>query len=451
MLSKFIRAGILAGLVWAAAFEGFIRPPRIPVSYPLMPPHNQLPVSGPADGKTQTIKLAMPIAVPALNRASRKDTSYILRKVKEWREAAINHNPGIADAAATAISDWETEEMETVLDFITELASRSKKTIRRTIVKAPIQSRLLLTKQEVEQGDLNRLLKQGAMLHTDIALLDMDTPNDTGSGKLFGAFIDGQIFLIHGKVHWNYARRLIRSVSPSPSKDPMVRQWYIATTAHMQSQRHNAYASANIESALEIFPSDYRILFYAGALHETWASPLNQNIRLPPRSEVSFGSMEQELKRARKSYQKAIESNSNFAEGHLRLGRILGLLGIPYQAIAALHTAEMLIEDPQLSYYISLYLGREYEVISSREKAMEHYKRAATLYPAAQSPILALSQLAHSDNDTEHALDNIQRVFELPRHDSHNDDPLWAYDLSHVRDADVLIEEMHRMFGELAR
>jgi tetratricopeptide (TPR) repeat protein len=231
----------------------------------------------------------------------------------------------------------------------------------------------------------------------------------------------------------------------------MVRQWFIATTAYMQANRLLGYARQNLKYALHRFPADSRILFFAGVLHETWASPMHQNVVVPLEVKVSYGSEESELKQALQFFKKASAADPNFAEAHLRLGRVLGLLGHHNQAVAELQRAAASIKDPQLLFYASLFLGREFAALSRRSEARDQYERAAMLYPAAQSPLLALSQLARSGDDLEGARLSLERSFAVPRKDPWKDDPWWIYDLAHVRDADALIADMHRMFGGLSQ
>jgi tetratricopeptide (TPR) repeat protein len=379
------------------------------------------------------------------------DTGYLLQKIKDWREASVSHEPGLPDDAVVSVGKWDPNDVEIVIDYITELASKSEKTVQRTIARAPIRTRLGLTGEEVQKGNLNRILKQGALLHTDIELLNLEISRRLDLNNMYWAFDDGRLQPRPKKLHWEFARRLIDAISPSPSKDPMAKQWYVATTAYMLSLRHLAYARNNIDSALKKYPSDSRILLYAGALHETWASPVSQNIQLPPNREPAFESKEKELKQARELYQKAIEADPDFAEAHLRLGRVLGLLGYPPQAIVELRHAAALSQDQQLSYYASLYLGYEFEMISHFKEARDQYKRASMLYPSAQSPLLALSHLSLSEDNTADAIEFIQGVFSLPLKDPEKDDPLWIYDLSYVRDTVELIKNMHDMVGELPR
>jgi hypothetical protein len=65
--------------------------------------------------------------------------------------------------------------------------------------------------------------------------------------------------------------------------------------------------------------------------------------------------------------------------------------------------------------------------------------------------LLALSHLARTGGNAKDAHLDMQRVFALPHTDHWNDDPWWTYDLAHVRDADTLVAQMHKMFGDLPR
>ena len=373
--------------------------------------------------------------------------AYQLEKVKEWQTLAAQHSSGMPDASAVAVGGWHTQDVEIVLDYVTKLASQPKRAIQRALSKTRLQRLFDLTDQEAQQGDLNRILKQGVLLHTDIALLDLEKWEFQHLREGVGAFADGHTYLQPKKHHWEFARRLVDCVAPISSQNALAKEWYVATTAHMESRRLLGYAGQNLKSALEKFPKDFRILFYAGALHEAWAAPVNQNIILPKGGKTSYGSGDSELKLARQFYENAIESNPSFSEARLRLGRVLGLLGDHQQAALELQQAQVSMQDSQLLYYASLYLGREFEALSRRNEARSQYERAATLCPTAQVPLLSLSHLAHSSGDTAGALLAVQRMFALPREDSWQDDPWWVYDIAHVRDAGAFIEELHKLLG----
>ena len=82
--------------------------------------------------------------------------------------------------------------------------------------------------------------------------------------------------------------------------------------------------------------------------------------------------------------------------------------------------------------------------------AVEAFEQAAALRPAAQSPLLALSQLAYSQGDSGAAAAWLARVAELPALDL--DDPWWIYNVtagrffapSHQEIAEDLLKEMPR-------
>ena len=405
----------------------------------------QLPDSG-AKGEPQP----SPEAETAQNPAKMSETGYRLEKLRQWREAAGQHLPGKPDAAAVKIGRWPIADLQPALDYISKLAKQSNSTIRRTLSRPQMRRLFDVTDQEAQTGDLTRVLKQGLLLHTDIALLELEFIVDARGRDQAAAFVDGQVVIQPKKLHWQFARTLLDTLAPISSLHPAAKQWYIATTAHMQSRRLLGYADENLERALVRFPADDRLLFYAGALHETWAAPINQNAMLPPGARNTYGSRESELKLARQYFQKAVQSNPAFEEAHLRLGRTQGLLGQHSQAVVELQRAAAAIKDPQLSYYAALYLGFEYETLLRKSEARVQYERAAQLYPTAQSPLLALSQLARSENDTQGALQAVQRVFGLPRKDLWKDDPWWTYDVAHARDAAVLVEQMYKMWGGLS-
>ena len=373
--------------------------------------------------------------------------AYQQEKVKEWRVLAAQHESGKPDAAAVTMGKWEKQDIQIVVDYVIKLVSKSKSAIRRELSKARIQRLFDLNDQEAQQGDLNRVLRRGVILHTDVALLDLGKWDDRPLLEGMGANADGHAVPIPPVINWEFARLLIECVPKSSSQDPMVRQWYIATTAYMESRRLLGYAGPNLQSALKRFPSDAKLLFYAGVLHETWASPLNQNFVLPKGGSVSFKSRVPELKLAREHYEKAIASDPTFAEARLRLGRVLGMLGHHDKALVELQQASASLKDSLLLYYASLYLGTELGALSRRSEARSQYERASMLYPNAQAPLLALSELAHSEGDAEGALLAIQRVFELPRKNLWEDDPWWMYDVSHARDAQLLLEKLGMIMG----
>jgi Flp pilus assembly protein TadD len=103
--------------------------------------------------------------------------------------------------------------------------------------------------------------------------------------------------------------------------------------------------------------------------------------------------------------------------------------------------------DDQLLYYAHLLAGAAYEAIRRFDVARASYMKAAELYPTAQSPLLALSELATRRGERMAALRELQRVFALPQYAPERDDPWWQYFTSQVRDADALVEKLRGDVG----
>ena len=81
--------------------------------------------------------------------------------------------------------------------------------------------------------------------------------------------------------------------------------------------------------------------------------------------------------------------------------------------------------------------------LGNREAARAAYDRAAQLFPQAQSPLLALSEIARRSGDRNGAMRAIDRLFTLSGADrDEHDDPWWWYYTEQARDAEDLLEAM---------
>jgi tetratricopeptide (TPR) repeat protein len=295
------------------------------------------------------------------------------------------------------------------------------------------------------------MLKKAALLHTDIALLQLETGKDDIISSMLSLTQDGISIMANGGQHWEFARLLLGYIQPDPSKDDLVRCWYIATTAHMLSHRERASADLNLKRALNLFPDDSELLFYAGVLHEGYSAPKSQNALPPPDMHFQFGSQKKEMELARDFLQKAIKANPKFYEARLRLGRVLGRFGKHMEAAAELQKAEAALKEPKLRYYAALFLGQELAALGRKKEARECFERAAKLYPSAQSPLFAESQLAKSSGNSQGSMQGIQQVFALKTDYAQRTDPWWEYDITHGRDTAALVTEMRKRFGGITQ
>ncbi|HEY6233844.1 MAG TPA: hypothetical protein VIW69_01910, partial [Candidatus Elarobacter sp.] len=317
-------------------------------------------------------------------------------------------------------------------------------------------------------GDLNFVLRRGAMLHADVAMSgEAERPFERASmlspgpaprqmrlNILDGAAADD----VEIGIHWIMGRLLLDDVipagekKPAPGRDAVVRDWYRATAAWMQDRE--SHDPAHLDRALALFPRDADILFLSGCQREAFAAPRIHaavaGATILPGFSFDIGSDRAELRRAEGYFRRAVVARPDFGEARLRLGRVLLLRGQGPEASIELHRAAesaAVAADDQLLYYAHLLTGAAYEAIGRFDVARASYLKAAELYPTAQSPLLALSGLATRRGERVTAIRELQRVFDLPSYAPERDDPWWEYFTSHARNADALVEKLQADLG----
>jgi len=267
---------------------------------------------------------------------------------------------------------------------------------------------------------------------------------------------DGREVDLHqSAVHWEIARMLLDFVQPrgkdraDPGHDDMVRAWYRATAAWMQLRED--HDRLHLDRAVALFPSDPDILFLSACQRETFAGvPIQTAVRsavLPTGVTLGVGSERIELREAEGLFRRVLQIKTDYAEARMRYGRVLFALGKPAEAAIELRRAVGELTESQLLYYAELFLGAAEEALGNRDAARVAYQQAAELFPRAQSPLLALSQLARRYADRGGALRAIDRLFALEEEARDlQDDPWWSYYVAQARDADDLLEAMRRPY-----
>jgi tetratricopeptide (TPR) repeat protein len=224
----------------------------------------------------------------------------------------------------------------------------------------------------------------------------------------------------------------------------MVQSWYRVTTAYQQRIQH--YELGHLERALELFPDDAEFHFFNGCLHETFASRRIQSVfhgaSLPKGVTFEIGTERPELRLAEASFRKALQIAPDIPEARIRLGHVLGTLGQHSDAAEELRRAISATDDQRLLYYGHLLLGGELDALGNRDRARDAYERAAALYPRAQSPKLALSQMANRVGDRRSALDAIRPVLGPPADEFDRVDPWWTYHIDQGRSAEELLTKL---------
>jgi hypothetical protein len=302
----------------------------------------------------------------------------------------------------------------------------------------------------------NDSLRRGAVLHADIAVFVGD---DLSGRERAGADDSGSVLVQDGRrqgvryetAHWQIGRSLLDAITPGPSGDAGALLWYRAASSYLLREGRLPEARVHLGRARQIFPDTPFVFLDSAYLHQKFSSSLIQAAAQDFRADGGNPAVDlrrPELERAARYFQQVVALEPANAEARLRLGHTLGELGRHDEAAAELHKAiDTRIDGPQL-YYAELFLGHEEQALGRRDQAKRHYENAAELYPKAQSPRLALSQLARLSGDRAGALLALRGVAALPRADFERFDPWWEYYEVHLEDAESLMEEMRGLAGK---
>ena len=375
-----------------------------------------------------------------------------MQRLEQWTAALEQHQPGEKDAPLDAFRDWTAPEFaELKTSFSSALQIVRDPTIR-TFLRPPLangrpSTQVFYSRDEIRQlvdvakrlrklGE-SHMLRRGAMLHMDAVVLG--SGNEARPGPRRSDFYiyhmdDGQPLGQQDALgQWDFARFMLERIyvdpgdsRPRPGGDDWVRRWYRTLLAYQLSKMH--FNVEDAERGLELFPNDPEVLFLEGVLHEALSSPaIQEPLRKsePTRQLARVRSAGGELDLAEDLLRRAVKRDPVFAEARLHLGRVLVERDQHKAALPELTQALATIQDPTLRYYGQMFVGRSAAVTGDVAAARAAFERAARLSPVAQSPLLALSQLAYARGDTDEAAELLKRVAELP--ELEGDDPWWFY------------------------
>jgi len=412
-------------------------------------------------------------------------------RLEAWVAAVNQHTPGTADEAALAINRWSSADLRGVWIDVSSLVGLVREPtvsvfflpgdpeLRSTtggwVTVTPSSGRpmaisysgrdldhlrrLAVPLGSPTDGRENLLLKRGAMLHADVAML---APADarfavksrTGSKRYRLNMNDGQPTGIESEAnHWDMGRRLLERVRyrdprggavRGPGADETVRLWYIATCAHLISV--GDLDPAHFVRAIELFPRNPDLLFLRAVLHETMGSARRQSAMrkadVPAGVIFAIGSRNDELSLAERFYKRALEVAPDFEEARIRYARVMGERGRHEEALVELQKVAA-VQGPLLQYYAALFLGGELEALGKDDEARRAYERAAELSPTAQSPRLAISRLA-AGRDRAAAREALLTLAEQEPQGEARDDAWWVYDIAAGRVADEALAALHK-------
>jgi hypothetical protein len=333
-------------------------------------------------------------------------------RFQQWLAAIEAHQPGDPGRIAVDVSTWTGKELEAVV----ARAKRHARALAKT-----------------DSGRANQMLLRGAALHADIGrLIPEDTVRRSPTQKTAYLVRDGRWMGIRFvSIHWRLGRSLLDSVAPEPALHPEVRTWYLETAVDLLRMRQSAAAVEHYTRARQLFPSDPAILFGSGVLHELFGSTALQaaaeSVTESNRTVAAVSSARGELVRAERFFRDSLVHRADHLEARIRHGRVLDSLDRHAEASKELRRAIADGASDQLLYLAQLFLGRAEEALGHDEAARAAFERASALYPKAQSPRLALSQIARRAGNRAVAQRELQAIATLPDDERRREDPWWHY------------------------
>lgn len=332
-----------------------------------------------------------------------------------WQDAVDSHVPGQNDQPLLRIATWSFDD----------------------VMGGVVRTRLC-----------DERLARALVLHTDLAIIQRAqqplAEQGVGGRRILRDGRDSGRAVINW--HWEVGRALIRRPSPGVdittrepacdtpfrlNRDAIVRAWLDATSALFLSWADYAELTRHLTAARpwrERFPE---LLLYEGALHQAYADARGQAFRAEQRrgrrvpnelqsrmyrrpgigvDEDPSSTPEErqahpddarmpsdasrERKQAEALFRKALERDPGLHEARIRLAHVLIDQGRHEEAMPLLREALDASLPPLLDYYGALLLGRLHEARGGIAPARDSFERAGRLFPAAQTPRIALSRIA---------------------------------------------------------
>ena len=292
-----------------------------------------------------------------------------------WLSAVDGHEPGKADAAAEAIAPWSQDRLSRMLGDVLELRKRMgvyrdrpKAEIRlrlRRLQPADIEQLFRISGEERLAVDLNRVIRRGAVLHADIAMLARDLPVASADGGITVRLSDARQWSVGPETsHWGFGRDLVAALRHDEASERFTSDWYLGTAAHMQVERMLTKADQHLAQARRALPGDPEILFAGACALETLASRKVQTelstLAAPPGYVFDDRPVRVLEDEAISLFRKALDRGLERPEARIRMGRLVGVRGDHPRAAAELQRALTGLGDRTLNYFGWLFLGDEF-------------------------------------------------------------------------------------------
>jgi tetratricopeptide (TPR) repeat protein len=387
-----------------------------------------------------------------------------------WLAAVNTHEPGRPDGAIGTVAGAPLLQLQDILSDVLALGGRLSDSDAKPVdyrgrrfTAQQLRDVLGVRADEPITAGMNRLLRRAAVLHADVALTGSDPGFAAGAAPRPGrpSYVvgDGQRQRqTTSTVHWAFGRVLLDRLKPSPSRDPLARAWYVATASALQAHRMVSEADDHLSHARQIFPDDAMVLFEGGCALETLTAPTVLAAQAGmvggprgPRPLVTPPSTRTLLDRAEQLFRRALQRDPGLVEARVRLARLTAAHGRHSEAIDLLQRALGAPSADDVRYLALMLLGDELRKVGRLSDAGTRYEEAAELLTTAQSPLLALAQLAQERGDRPATAAAVERLARLPPDPEARVDPVWAYYVMRGRDVERLMRQLHALAAQEAK
>jgi tetratricopeptide (TPR) repeat protein len=406
------------------------------------------------------IALSVPEAAGAQSTARVRDTR--LGMLQRWAGAVDVHEPGELDAAVTQIAKLTPVQRGLLMEVAAPFAGLTRDVAASGEWKSEYLKRFkseersgveVLVKRIIAAAPYAAWLHRAVVLETDIAILAPEVTAEAMKNAP-AAEIGEAIRAEDGELgarnllnwHWTFARALLDERDP-PASDTFAANWYHAIALFMLDQQLFAELEPHLRKGTVLFLTDGQLAFDFGCLADAFGSRRVQAILI---STPVRGQFRPNLPQAQDAYAQAVQRFSraltldqNLVEARVRLARIYTEQNRNDDALALLATAFRVPMAPETEYMAHLIAARADGAVSKEAEAIEHLNSARALFPTAQTPVIALSQLALEMGDLQQAaaLAGALRAGPAP---VDRIDPWWFYFQAPWIDHTMLIEQLRK-------
>jgi tetratricopeptide (TPR) repeat protein len=355
--------------------------------------------------RTALVLLAIGSATAATPRAQAGADA---RDWPVWLHAVTTHTPGERDAAVARLSQWTRHDLDRVLPRVSQL----------------------------EADERSRVVSRALVLHADVAIFSRTSTgyNLPPGDEVILLFADGKdAGQMARTFHWDFGRRLVARLQSGSERTRIGQIYYRAAAGVLQLWAEDGELQAHFTAGARLLGDDPVLLMYEGTMHQADAEARSQRyfdqIRQARRDQAVRGASnpiptaggaamqprphmlvlppttERARADAERLFRRALEADPSFAEARVRLAHILHDRERHADAASQLDAVTMPSSATSfLRYYFATLSGRVARALDRIEAAQAAFETAVTIEPHAQSPRLALSELAMARGDAPTAL-----------------------------------------------